>query len=219
MSHFYSSAKTPQFVTLDTTRQGFKGLRKKFYVRLKSITGASGTHEEAFFRDLSTVYSKTSPNTGASQFNFFIIDDDETTVSWPMTQLSVQGVEDLFAFAREEVNLGYRQRIRLYPRPASITPVEARYVFMPNDLEDDFDKPRSPDDTHRYLVYRTCEEAFIKHNNPDMAAYYGNKAEKELLKIDNKYLTQRSAYYIKDSFITGPLRRRPYQTLTKLPDA
>jgi len=39
------------------------------------------------------------------------------------------------------------------------------------------------------------------------------------LKIDNKYLTQRSAYYIKEDFISGPLRVKPYQTLTKLPDA
>ena len=216
-----SSANTiPKFVTKDTSRQGFRGLRKKFYVRLKSITGADGlTHEESFFRDLSTVFSKTTPNTSASQFNFFIIDDDETTINWPQTQLAITDVEDLFAYAREEVNVGYRQRIRLYPRPVAITPIEARYVFMPNLLEDDFDKPRSPDDTHRYLVYRAAEEAFIKHNNPDMAAYYGSKAEKELLKIDNKYLTQRSAYYIKDSFIAGPLRVRPFQTLTKLPDA
>jgi hypothetical protein len=90
---------------------------------------------------------------------------------------------------------------------------------MPPDLEDDFDVPKCPDDTHRYLVYQTCSDLFIKHNNPDMADYYQKKADKELLKIDNKYLTQRSAMYIKDNYISGPLRVKPFQTLTKLPDA
>jgi hypothetical protein len=90
---------------------------------------------------------------------------------------------------------------------------------MPIDLADDFDVPKTPADTHRYLVYRTCADAFMKHNNPDMADYYDKKAEKELLKINNKYLTQRSAYYVKESYISGPLRVKPYQTLTKLPDA
>ena len=106
-----------------------------------------------------------------------------------------------------------------YPRPAAQTPIEIRYIFMPDDLKDDFDVPKCPDDTHRYLVYRTAEETFMKHNNPDMADYYRKKADKELLKIDNKYLTQRSAYYIKEGYIAGPLRVKPYQTLTKLPDA
>lgn len=216
-----TGTQIPRFNTNDTTKQGFQGLRKKFYVRLKSITGKSGSHEEKFFRDLSSIVAKTSPNTGASQYGFILIDDDEVQVDWPTAagNLQVTGVDDLFRFAREEVNLGYRKRIRLYPRPGSITPVEIRYIYTPDDLADDYDKPKSPDDTHRFLVYRVCAEAFMKHNNPDMADYYDKKAEKELLKIDNKYLTQRSAYYIKENFISGPLRVKPYQTLTKLPDA
>ena len=215
-----ASNTIPRFNTEDTTRQGFKGLRKKFYVRLKSITGKDGsTHEEKFFRDLSTVYSKTSPNTGASQFNFFLIDDDETTNAWPQATIQIDSTADLYRYARQEVNLGNKKRIRLYPRPGTQTPIEIRYIFTPQLLKDDYDKPACPDGTHRYLVYRTCEETFMKHNNPDMADYYRKKADKELLKIDNKYLTQRSAYYIKEGYIAGPLRVKPYQTLTKLPDA
>ena len=95
---------------------------------------------------------------------------------------------------------------------------DAKAMGLPN-LADDFDVPKTPADTHRYLVFKTCADAFMKHNNPDMAAFYEKKAEKELLKIDNKYLTQRSALYIKENFIAGPLRIKPYQQLTKLPDA
>jgi len=216
-----SGTQIPRFNTNDTTKQGFQGLRKKFYVRLKSITGKSGTHEEAFFRDLSGIVAKTSPNAGASQYGFILIDDDEVQVDWPVVagNLQITGVDDLFRFPREGVNLGYRKRIRLYPRAAALTPIEVRYIYTPDMLSDDFDKPKSPDDTHRYIVYRVCAETFMKHNNPDMASYYDKKAEKELLKIDNKYLTQRSAYYVKESYISGPLRVKPYQTLTKLPDA
>ena len=94
-----------------------------------------------------------------------------------------------------------------------------RDSYTPHGLSDDYDKPACPDDTHRYIVYRVCSEVFMKHNNPDMADHYDRKAEKELLKIDNKYLTQRSAYYIKENYISGPLRVKPYQTLTRLPDA
>ena len=216
-----SGAVIPRFNTNDTTKQGFQGLRKKFYVRLKAITGKDGsTYEETFFRDLSSNVTKVTPNTGASQYTFWLIDDDETVTSWSQNgNLAVTGVDDLFRFARQSVNAGYRKRIRLYPRPGSTTPMEVRYIYTPHGLSDDYDKPACPDDTHRYIVYRVCSEVFMKHNNPDMADHYDRKAEKELLKIDNKYLTQRSAYYIKENYISGPLRVKPYQTLTKLPDA
>jgi hypothetical protein len=216
-----TGTQIPRFNTLDTTKQGFSGLRKKFYVRLKEITGADTLpHEEDFFRDLSSGLTKASPNTGAAQYNFFLIDDDETQVSWNQgNNLEINTISDLFRFARESVNIGYRKRIRLYPRPAVSIPLEIRYIYTPRLLEDDFDKPACPDDTHRYLAYQTCADLFIKHDNPEMATYYQKKAEKELLKIDNKYLTQRSALYIKDSYISGPLRVRPFQRLTRLPDA
>jgi len=211
----------PRFKTYDTTKKGFQGLRKKFYVRCKSITGKDGAiHEETFFRDLSSVPVKTAPNVGASQYSFFLIDDDEIQNDWPQANnLVIDTVDDLFRYSRQEVNIGYRKRIRLYPRPASSTPIEVRYVYTPPELADDFDRPNTPDDTHRYIVYRVCAETFMKHNNPDMADFYDRKAEKELLKVDNKYLTQRSAYYVKDSYISGPMRVRPFQTLTRLPDA
>lgn len=215
-----SAGKIPRFDTLDTTSSfGFYGLRKKFYVRIVKIAGFSGNHSEDFFRDLSSVYCKPTPNTGDStQFNYFLNDDSVTSVDWPEALLPIETVSQLLRYSRQDVNIGTRKRIRLYPRPTTITPVEFRYIYVPKDLMDDYDQPASPDDTHRFIVYQTCAEAFMKHNNPDMADYYTKKAEKELLKIDNKYLTQRSAYYIKDSFIAGPLRVKPYQTLTKLPD-
>ena len=133
-----TGTQIPRFNTLDTTKQGFSGLRKKFYVRLKEITGADTLpHEEDFFRDLSSGLTKASPNTGAAQYNFFLIDDDETQVSWNQgNNLEINTISDLFRFARESVNIGYRKRIRLYPRPAVSIPLEIRYIYTPRLLED-----------------------------------------------------------------------------------
>ena len=55
----------------------------------------------------------------------------------------------------------------------------------------------------------------FKHNQDPQSAYYARKAEKELQKIEERYLTQRSAIYIKDSFRNGPMRVRPFRTLTQ----
>ena len=89
-----------------------------------------------------------------------------------------------------------------------------RYSFYPGELKDDYDTPQSPIDTHRYIVYRACQELFIKHKNPDMAIYYENKAEDELRKVEKRWLTERAVYHIKDGFKSGPQRLRPFRNLT-----
>jgi hypothetical protein len=106
-------------------------------------------------------------------------------------------------------------RIRLWPHPASSTPIRVRYIHYPIKLEDDYDEAVSPIDTHRYIVYRATAEALFKHGNDTRAIYFERKAEKELQRIEERYLTQRSALYIKESFKSGPLRVKPYRTLTK----
>jgi len=80
---------------------------------------------------------------------------------------------------------------------------------------DDVDQPECPIDCHRYIVYRALEEMLFKHNQDAQSVYYGKKAEKELQKIEERYLTQRSALYIKDSFRVGPMRVKPFRTMTK----
>ena len=204
----------PVFNTNDTTSQGVFGRRKKFYVRLKSVTGKDGatTFSEDFYRDLSQVFIDSAPITA---FPYVQIDDDNTAFTWPMTSVDMSALEDLMNIPRAKPDITTRWRIRLFPRPAEITPIRVRYIAYPSDLLDDFDVPKSPHDTHRYLVYRACQEFFMKHDNQAKAVYYERKADKELQMIENKHLTQRSAYYIKEGFKTGPLRVRPFQTLTK----
>jgi len=214
-----ASNKTFTFTTLQTTALGVYGLRKKFYIRAKSGFTAMGTANamaETFFRDMSTyrIDNLSAGAWGVTGMNTFVIEDSATTYAWNNNNTPINNIEDIKQLARSKPNMGYRKRIRLYPRPASTVPIQVRYCFFPKKLEDDYDLPNCPSDTHRYIVYATCSELFMKHNNPDMALYYEKKAEKELLKIDNKYFTQRSATWIKDGFQVGPRLPSPYRTLT-----
>lgn len=208
------SNEIPRFNTNNTTTHGIHGRRKKFYVRIKSVLGKDGvtTFSEDFYRDLSGMYVDSAPITS---FPYAMADDDNTAYTWPQSSIEIATLADLMNVPRAKAEIHTRWRIRLFPRPSVITPIRVRYIAYPIELQDDYDTPNTPHDTHRYLVYRACQEFFIKHDNQAKAMYYEKKADKELQQIENKHLTQRSAYYIKEGFKSGPLRVRPFQTLTK----
>tara|TARA_R110000824_G_scaffold181127_2_gene361874 strand:+ start:7419 stop:8915 length:1497 start_codon:yes stop_codon:yes gene_type:complete len=207
----------PRFNTVDTTTLGIRGLRKRFYVRLKSLNGLNGSqHQEDFYRDLGDVNFNSYTNQGSKQFPGFIVDDTTTQVAWPQTEFALDTVGKLRIIPRLHHPTTSRWRIRLYPRPAVETPIRVRYVSIPSELQDDFDQPKAPIDTHRYIVYRAIEEAMVKHDNDEKSILYKRKADKELQKIEEKHLTQRSSYYIKSNMRQGPIRVRPYRTLTHL---
>ena len=204
----------PTFDMVDTTKLGFYGLRKKFFMRIKSAIGKDGaTFEEKYFRDLSSFIMYPS----GPAFIFFTAEDTETTYS-PDHQNAAypfgNNLDGFMAIPRAKPTLDNRWRIRLHPRPATQTPMRIRYSFYPGELKDDYDTPQSPIDTHRYIVYRACQELFIKHKNPDMAIYYENKADDELRKCEKRWLTERAIYHIKSGFKSGPQRLRPFRNLT-----
>jgi hypothetical protein len=204
----------PTFDMVDTTKLGFYGLRKRFFMRIKSAIGKGGaTFEEKFFRDLSSfIMYPAGPD-----FIFFQAEDSTTTYS-PDHQNTAypfgNAIDGFMAIPRAKPTLDNRWRIRLHPRPAAQTPMRVRYSFYPGELKDDYDTPQSPIDTHRYIVYRACQELFIKHKNPDMAMYYENKADDELRKCEKRWLTERAIYHIKGGFKSGPQRLRPFRNLT-----
>jgi len=208
------SNQIPRFLTNDTTGHGEYGLKKKFYVKLKSITGKDGatTFEESFYRDLSGIFYDSVP---IDNYPFFSANDSNTSNAWTQTQTEIGSLADLMAIPRKTLDTTDQMRIRLWPHPAISTPIRVRYIHYPAKLEDDYDAPAAPTDTHRYIVYRTVSEALFKHGNDQRAVYFERKAEKELQKIEERYLTQRSALYIKESYKFGPLRIQPYRTLTK----
>lgn len=98
---------------------------------------------------------------------------------------------------------GVYQRIRLYPRQDSDYVITLRYLYRPQRLVDDQDCPDVPASGHKYLVYRVCEEAFIKHNNLNQAKMYKEKADKELLNLENRWLTEANSVHVKKPFAPG----------------
>lgn len=98
---------------------------------------------------------------------------------------------------------GVYQRIRLYPRQDADYLVMIRYMYRPQRLVDDTDSPDVPASGHKYLVFRTAEELFIKHNNLNQAKVYQEKANKELLNLENRWLSEPAAIHIKKPFAAG----------------
>ena len=206
-------AQRPKFTFQDTTKQGNFGLRKRIYFRLVSVQGlTTGTnHEEKFFRDLSSF----TVQSGGATLNRVVAEDTDTTFQLPYQEAwwNLNELATLLQVPRKTVTLDNRWRIRLHPRPATQTPMRIRYMYYPGKLLDDYDTPNSPTDTHRYIVYRACQELFVKHKNPDMALYYEKKAEEEMRKCERRYLSERSQYYIKAGMKSGPMRLRPFRNL------
>jgi hypothetical protein len=180
---------------------------------LVSVQGlTTGTnHEEKFFRDLSSF----TVQSGGATLNRVVAEDTDTTFQLPYQEAwwNLNELATLLQVPRKTVTLDNRWRIRLHPRPATQTPMRIRYMYYPGKLLDDYDTPNSPTDTHRYIVYRACQELFVKHKNPDMALYYEKKAEEEMRKCERRYLSERSQYYIKAGMKSGPMRLRPFRNL------
>lgn len=103
---------------------------------------------------------------------------------------------------------GYYNRVRLYPRQDEDYNLELRYLYQPTELVEDTDIPEFPPGSHRFLVYRACEELFVKHNNLSHSELYKKKAGAEEQKLMNRYLTEKPSIWVKNSFSTGPMSPR-----------
>lgn len=111
-------------------------------------------------------------------------------------------------------NDGHYKRVRLYPRQDTDYLIEVRFVFRPDRLLEDTDVPEFPPDHHRYLVYRACQELFVKHDNLQHSELYRRKADTELLRIENLYLSEGAGVWIKQGYREAQLKYRSATSLT-----
>ena len=111
-------------------------------------------------------------------------------------------------------NDGHYKRVRLYPRQDTDYLIEIRFVYRPKRLIEDTDVPEFPPDHHRYLVYRACQELFMKHDNVQHSEVYRKKSDTELLRIENLYLSEGAGYWIKQGYRETALRYRAATTLS-----
>ena len=189
-------------------------------MRIKSVTTGGITYSDELFRDISAwTYNNNSMSSSGFAAPFIEILDDDVSFDWPNT-LFVPDLERFKSLPRAPENEGRCWRVRLFPRPAGTTgqelgiPIRVRYVQQPQRLTMDDDTPLSPPDTHRYIVYRTCEELFQKFNNVAQAEFYRRKADKELLRCEQKHLQTHQGPNIKTGYRNGPVWTKPFVTLT-----
>jgi hypothetical protein len=165
----------------------------------------TGTNSGMFKR----VYLSTT--TSYAFYQVSNADVNETTAT--LATLAVSA-DYLARGRRMPENDGHYKRVRLYPRQDTDYLIEARFVYRPDRLIEDTDVPEFPPDHHRYLVYRACQELFVKHDNLQHSEMYRRKADVELLRIENLYLSEGAGYWIKQGYRETALSYRTATTLS-----
>jgi len=92
---------------------------------------------------------------------------------------------------------GYNQQIRLYPRQNEDFHLSVRYVYRPPRLQEDTDTPQLPQSHHLVLAYACLMDILNKHDNPTLAGIYRRKYERELIKMEQRFLTQKPRRFVK----------------------
>ena len=103
-------------------------------------------------------------------------------------------------------NDGIYKRVRMYPRQDEEMTITVRYLRRPGRLLDDADVPGFPPEYHQILVFRCCEQLFIKHGNPEAV----------LARMQKRYKTTRSQMLVKGNFSQSATMARPWRTLRHL---
>jgi len=129
-----------------------------------------------------------------------------SVVTEATTSLSGLSMDTAYFTASDRIpeHGGSYERVRLYPRQDADVTVTLRYLFQPPMLIEDTDVPLLPPSHHNYLVYRACQELFVKHNNAQHSELYRRKADQELLRMENRYLSEGATHWVKASFRGRP---------------
>lgn len=92
---------------------------------------------------------------------------------------------------------GYVQRIRLYPRQSTDYELSVRYIYRPARLQENTDTPDLPQSHHLVLAYGSLMDIFNKHDNAQMSRIYRAKYLEEIIKLEQRFLTQKPRRWVK----------------------
>jgi len=165
------------------------GLQKKVYVR--------SPDSDAFYEVLTPQVKESVTTTGSP--NGLAI-----STSYQLSQYRMPEHEGIY------------KRIRMYPRQDEELTITVRYLARPFRLLDDGDIPMFPPEYHQLLVFRCCEQLFIKHGNGPLAELYRERAEAVLARMQKRYKTTRSQMMVKGNFTQSTTMARPWRTLRHL---
>jgi hypothetical protein len=82
--------------------------------------------------------------------------------------------------------------------------LEIRYSYKPKSLCATTDSPELPFDMHQLLVYRTLQDTLVKANNLTLAENYRRLSEKEVKRLEARYMQRKDQAVIRGQFgLTG----------------
>jgi hypothetical protein len=206
ITHVYagreSSPSSPVSITLTDTQD--------LTVTLTATLASSGLRRRVYARDTASglyAYRLLADNTGAELF-------DTTGGTFTFTDVDTTSLSSETFAQRQRLTRtgGTTQRIRLYPRQDRLYRFTVRYLRQPRRLEDDTDAPDLPAAHHVALAYRALEQLAIKHGNGPQSQLFARRAEKELLAMEGRYLTQKPRRWVKGFMEPGLLDRVPQYT-------
>ena len=179
-------------VTLATTED-----YPTFAVTLPDMTTISGSDASGFKKQ---AWVKFDPYKSYRKFGAEIVESD--------TSVSATAPGDNWELVdRLNNNGGNYRRVRLYPRPSSDTDITIRYIYAPEFLLEDSDSPQMPGAHHQYIAYKALVDVFSKHDNTTQAEVYRRKAELEIIKMEQRYLSEISRRWVKAGYGVEPAFR------------
>jgi hypothetical protein len=132
----------------------------------------------------------------------------------PTAEYAMPDFEDAWEFSSYPYTQtdGTTQRIRLYPRQDSDYNITVRYMYRPKPLVNDNDTPEFPSSSHQILAYMALKEIFVKLDNLPQANLYERKAAQEMIKLEQRYLTQIPRRFVKRGMVDGRVPPLPLYT-------
>ena len=92
---------------------------------------------------------------------------------------------------------GYRQQLRLYPRQNEDFELSVRYIYNPTQLVEDTDTPELPQSHQICLAYACLWDILNKHDNLSLGGIYKKKYMAEVIKMEQRFLTQKPRRFVK----------------------
>ena len=197
-----SALSTPAALTLSDTQI--------LNVTLVALPNTTGVYRKVYVR-----------NTTAGWRGERSVADDAGAVEHPPNFAGVKAYtlastsfNDTFEFNSTPYNAtdGTTQRIRLYPRQSANYDITVRYLYRPQFLVNDNDTPEFPSASHQIIAYMALKELFVKLDNLPQANLYDRKVAQEMLKLEQRYLTQIPRRFIKRGMVDGSVDPLPLYT-------
>jgi hypothetical protein len=147
--------------------------------------------------------------TSAGSGSLLLINGQTATGDYPMPDFTEAWEFDSYPYTESD---GTRQRIKLYPRQDADYNITVRYMYRPKPLVNDNDTPELPSSSHQMLAYMALKEIFVKLDNLPQANLYERKAAQEMIKLEQRYLTQIPRRFVKRGMVDGRVSPLPLYT-------